>query len=53
MLGGLFSTEKVNVGQSGVKAEVDAALKQPTQSNILDFNAAATISRFTHRSTRR
>lgn len=48
MLGSLFSTEKVDVSQSGAKSEVDPTSTQPTKSNILEFNAAATISKFTH-----
>jgi hypothetical protein len=47
MLGGLFSTEKVDLSQSDAKTQ-DTSSTQPTKSNILEFNAAATISKFTH-----
>ncbi|KAL3469187.1 hypothetical protein BJX99DRAFT_81276 [Aspergillus californicus] len=41
MLGGLFSTEKVNAGQS-------SGSETPAENEILEFDAAATISKITH-----
>lgn len=45
MLGGLFSTEKVNVGQSS-GSKIPAG-NEP-ENEILEFDAAATISKITH-----
>lgn len=44
-LGGLFSTEQVNFNQSGVQADFNPNLPQPERP---EFDAAATISKFTH-----
>ncbi|KAL2827388.1 hypothetical protein BDW59DRAFT_160350 [Aspergillus cavernicola] len=45
-LGGLFSTEQVNFNQSGSPVDVDPSLRpQPERP---EFDAAATISKFTH-----
>lgn len=44
-LGELFSTEQINFNQSGATTEVNADLSQPERP---DFDAAATISKYTH-----
>ncbi|KAL4863053.1 hypothetical protein BDV12DRAFT_202480 [Aspergillus spectabilis] len=48
-LGGLFSTEQVNFNQSGTgtSADIDSSLRQ-SRPERPEFDAAATISKFTH-----
>lgn len=48
MLGGLFSTTKVDITQSGAKGQVGPTPSQPSESEIVDFDAAAIISKITH-----